>query len=269
MFNPLSTVTPWSLVAEGYRKSTQPFLEQYSLKAIELIQPTKHDTALDVATGPGTLAIPLSKLVSEVTGIDFSPLMIEELKKNLILGGVQNVIPLEMDGQDLRFADHTFDIAFSMFGLIFFPDKLKGMKELYRVLRPGGRVSISSWGPISNSNMMQLLFGAIRKASPEMPEPQTNIASLENPEYFKEQLGIAGFKNIEIHAYAPPMEITNADDFYDMMLEGNAPLQLMKSKMTEPQWKEKNQIMKSYVRETLDKLPTTLSSQAYIGIASK
>jgi ubiquinone/menaquinone biosynthesis C-methylase UbiE len=53
-----------------------------------------------------------------------------------------------MDGQNLLFPDTEFDFAFSMFGLMLFPDRCKGMAEMFRVLKPGGRCAISTWTPI-------------------------------------------------------------------------------------------------------------------------
>ncbi|EMY77799.1 methyltransferase domain protein [Leptospira weilii serovar Ranarum str. ICFT] len=269
MSNPLSSVEPWSLVAEGYTKSTKPFLEGYSLKAMELLNPKSSDVVLDVAAGPGTLSIPLSKNVKEIHAIDFSAPMIEQLKNGLRDAKIQNVYPLVMDGQKLEFGENRFDAAFSMFGLMFFPDKLQGLKEIHRVLKPGGKIAISSWAPVENSPLMLCLFGALRKANPEMPAPQTNIASFENPEYLKEQIGSAGFKEIEILPFSNSIEIKSAKEFLDTMIEGSAPLQLMKNKLEESVWNEKQKIMFDYLGEQLTRLPISLSSEAYIATARK
>lgn len=269
MSNPLSSVEPWSLVAEGYTRSTKQFLEAYSLKAMELLRPQSDSVILDVAAGPGTLSIPLSKRVKEVYAIDFSDSMIAQLKNGIREEKVENVFPLVMDGQRLEFEENRFDAAFSMFGLMFFPDKLKGLKEIFRVLKPGGKVAVSSWAPISKSPLMQSLFGALRKANPEIPAPQTNIASFENPDYFRDHLKSAGFQEIEILPYSNSMEIKDVRSFLDSMIEGGAPLQLMKSKMESSLWKEKEKIMFDHLVENFPKLPISLSSEAYIATARK
>ncbi|AOP33106.1 methyltransferase type 11 [Leptospira tipperaryensis] len=269
MSNPLSSVEPWSLVAEGYTKSTKQFLEAYSLKAMDLLGLKSDEIVLDVAAGPGTLAIPLSKSVKEVYAIDFSPAMIDELKKGTKEANVQNVFPLVMDGQKLEFPQDHFDGAFSMFGLMFFPDKLQGLKEIYRVLKPGKKVAVSGWAPVANSPLMQFLFGALRKANPEIPEPQTNVSSFENPEFFREQLTEAGFQEIDILPFSNSIEITDAETFLDSMIEGGAPLQWMKSKMKESVWNEKRRIMLEHVQSQLKQLPISLSSEAYIAVAKK
>ncbi|XDD49621.1 class I SAM-dependent methyltransferase [Leptospira sp. WS92.C1] len=269
MSNPLSTVEPWSIVAEGYVKSTKQFLEAYSKKAMELLNLNPNDIVLDVATGPGTLALPLSKTVREVIAIDFSESMIAQLKKGMLEINSKNIIPFVMDGQNLKFSDNHFDAAFSMFGLMFFPDKLQGLKEIYRVLKPGKKIAVSGWAPVSHSPLMQCWFGAFRKANPEIPEPQTNPISFENPEYFEEQLDAAGFTKIEIVPFSNSIKVLGAEEFLNTMLEGSAPLQLMKSKMETSVWHEKYGIMLDHLRGQLTKLPISLSSEAYIATAQK
>lgn len=269
MSNPLSAPGPWSLVAQGYKKSTQPFLAVYSEKVIELLRPSPEDRVLDVATGPGTLAILIAGLVKEIEAIDFSDQMIEELRNSLRDRNITNINPAVMDGQSLKFEANCFDIAFSMFGLMFFPDKLKGMQEIFRVLKPGGQVAISSWGPISESSMMQLMFGAIRAALPDTPAPAQSIATLENPDYFQEQLALAGFSEIEVHTYAPPFTITDSTEFFNTMVEGSAPIQLMRSKMDVATWDQKSKTMLDYIKSKLPALPAQVSSQANLAIARK
>ncbi|MBM9575855.1 methyltransferase domain-containing protein [Leptospira sp. 201903070] len=269
MSNPLSTVPPWSLVAEGYTKSTKQFLEAYSLKAMDLLGLKSECVVLDIAAGPGTLAIPLSKSVKEIYAIDFSDAMIEQLKKGMKEANVQNIVPLVMDGQKLEFPENRFDGAFSMFGLMFFPDKLQGLKEMYRVLKPGKKAAVSGWAPVANSSLMQFLFSALRQANPEIPEPQTNVSSFENPEFFLEQLEAAGFREIEIHPFSNSLEVKGAEEFLDSMIEGGAPLQWMKSKMEETIWNEKRRIMLEHIQAQLTQLPISLSSEAYIAVAKK
>ncbi|TGL76788.1 class I SAM-dependent methyltransferase [Leptospira yasudae] len=269
MSNPLSSVEPWSLVAEGYTRSTKQFLEGFSLKAIELLKPQPDSVVLDVAAGPGTLAIPLARSVREIHAIDFSQAMIDQLKLGIQETKAHNVHPYRMDGQKLEFEADRFDFAFSMFGLMFFPDKLQGLKEIYRVLKPGGKVAISGWAPIANSPLMQCLFGALRKANPDIPAPQTNVQSFENPDYIREQLSSAGFQEIEILPFSNSIEVVDVKDFLDTMIDGGAPLQLMKSKMKESAWLEKERIMFEHLKEELTRLPISLSSEAYIATAKR
>ena len=94
-------------------------------------------SVLDVACGPGTLAFLAARRGAEVMAVDFCAGMIGELAARL----AETPAAIEArvaDGMDLPLESGAFDAAFSMFGLMFFPDRARGFAELHRVLRPGG-----------------------------------------------------------------------------------------------------------------------------------
>jgi demethylmenaquinone methyltransferase / 2-methoxy-6-polyprenyl-1,4-benzoquinol methylase len=93
--------------------------------------------ALDVATGTGDLAIELAAQGASVIGVDFSPAMLD-----LARGKAPDVDFEEGDALALRFADGEFDAATVGFGARNFADLDKGLRELARVTRPGGRVVV-------------------------------------------------------------------------------------------------------------------------------
>jgi demethylmenaquinone methyltransferase/2-methoxy-6-polyprenyl-1,4-benzoquinol methylase len=93
--------------------------------------------ALDVATGTGDLAIELAARGASVIGVDFSPAMLD-----LARGKAPDVDFEEGDALALRFADGEFDAATVGFGARNFADLDKGLRELARVTRPGGRVVV-------------------------------------------------------------------------------------------------------------------------------
>ncbi len=99
--------------------------------------------------------------------------------------------------------------------------------------------------------------------------PQTNIESFENPDYIRNHFRSSGFKKIEIAPFSNSIEVKSIQEFLNMMIEGSAPIQLMKSKLEEPVWKEKEKIMFDHLSEQLALLPISLSSEAYITIAKK
>ena len=93
--------------------------------------------ALDVATGTGDLAIELASRGANVTGMDFSPAMLD-----LARNKAPDVEFEEGDALALRFADGEFDAATVGFGARNFADLDKGLRELARVTKPGGRVVV-------------------------------------------------------------------------------------------------------------------------------
>jgi ubiquinone/menaquinone biosynthesis C-methylase UbiE len=225
---------------------------------------------LDVACGPGTLALMVARKAKEVHGIDFSLPMLDIFRQHVERAGHKNITIQHGDAQTLPYADNTFDAAFSMFGLMFFPDRRKGFAEINRVLRPGGTIAVTSWAPIDRSPAMQLMFGAIRTINPSIPEPQKPIDTLENPDVFEHEMLDAGFRDVKIQSvtrFAFP--VVSIPKFWDDMVKGSAPIMMMKKNMGDAVWKEKEVLAIRYLEENLTELPTRLSSDAWLGLGIK
>jgi ubiquinone/menaquinone biosynthesis C-methylase UbiE len=268
--NPMSTPEPWTLVAEGYVTDTQPMFRQYCEKALELSGFNGAGKVLDVACGPGTLSLLIRDRAAEIDAVDFSPGMLACFNREIAGRGIANITTHLMDGQALDFGDDTFDFGFSIFGLMFFPDRLKGFRELHRTLKPGGRAAVTSWAPVEQSPLMQLMFGAIQTAFPKKPQSDsTKILNLEDPEQFRNEMEAAGFADVTITPFDGSWPIDDVEAALDSMVRGGAPLAMLKSSMPNAAWQEKRAIMLAHLRGRLTQLPVTLSSQALIGTGSK
>jgi len=267
--NMLSTVTPWDMVAKGYSEVTMKMFQGYTDAALALTTLGQDSHVLDIACGPGTLALTAAEKANAVKAIDFSQAMVDILDSTIAREGINNIETFCGDAQKLPYADNSFDAAFSMFGLMFFPDRMQGYKEIHRTLKPGGKTVISSWAPTSQSPVMMAVFGALRAMNPDLPEPQTDIESLENPEFFKAELTAAGFKEVEIQPVAQTMQVNSIDEFWDDMVKGSAPIVMMKNNMPAAAWQEKTRIALDYLHDYLGEMPTTLAAHAWLGVGRK
>lgn len=262
--NPLAAPEPWDLVSEGYEAVTRDLLTPYSERAIELLQPLQNERAIDVAAGPGTTSLLLAPRVTSVDSLDFSRLMLAQLDANVAAAGLTNVHSHHGDGQSLPFTDASFDLGVSMFGLMFFPDRRAGFRELRRVLAPGGRAVVSSWAPVDQSPSMRLLFGAFRAVNPERPEPQRDISSLENPDVFRAEMEEAGFSDVEIVEVESGPEPRTPEEFWRDTTRGAAPLVLWRKHVGEEAWAAVAEKALDYLRAEWQP-GVRLTSTAYLG----
>lgn len=265
----LDTTTPWDMVAEGYAQTTKELFRPYAEAAIHMAKLNTDSHILDVACGPGTLSLLAKNQVKSIDAIDFSESMVSIFEDSIKQQGIEHIKTHCGDAQVLPYADNIYDAAFSMFGLMFFPDRAKGYSEIYRTLKPGGRVIISSWAPVAQSSAMQTMFGAVRAMKPEIPEPQTVIDSLENPEFFKHELEKAGFKNCSVEVVTGQYPVNELEQFWNDMLKGSAPIVMMKNSMPEEEWIEKERIALDFLKTKLTDLPTVLTSDALLGYGIK
>ncbi len=107
--------------------------------AVELVNSTK-GRLLEVGVGTG-LSLPEYEPHLEITGIDLAPEMLAKARERVDAERLTNIVGLhEMDASDLQFPDGTFDTVVAMYVITVVPDPTKVMKELARVVKPGGQV---------------------------------------------------------------------------------------------------------------------------------
>ncbi|MFT3926200.1 MAG: methyltransferase domain-containing protein [Myxococcales bacterium] len=273
--SPLAVPAPWDLVAEGYSAEVDLIMRPVSLEALRRAQSkAPHaigpDTSVvDVAAGPGTLTFELASRTKQVDALDFSENMLAELTQGLARRAIQNVRAVQGDGMALPYADASFEAGFSMFGLMFFPDRGRGFRELLRVLKPGGIAVVSSWGPLDISPAMDLMFGALRAADPSMPPPQRNLLSLENAELFEREFKQAGFLDVSVEPYEYFVKLDSAEDYWYLMTRSAAPCMLMRKRLGEEEWARRSEVAQAYLRDAFPKARERLSTTAYLGFGRK
>jgi len=110
-------------------------------KLIQAHLPQKEQPhVLDLGTGAGFFSFILSSLGCRVTGIDYSEDMLANARKNAERLGYDNITFLQMDAQDLKFEDASFDFIFTRNVTWTLPDPAKAYREMVRVLASGGRL---------------------------------------------------------------------------------------------------------------------------------
>lgn len=135
--------------AEVYGKEYNDYFNYFAGRLVDLANISSHAAVLDVATGRGAIIKHILKNndpTVDITGIDISPQMIAETTKELNeMEDSDRVQLLCMDAEHLEFESNTFDYIFCAFGIFFFPHADRALKEFLRVLKPGGKLFLSTW----------------------------------------------------------------------------------------------------------------------------
>ncbi|OFK78532.1 demethylmenaquinone methyltransferase [Staphylococcus sp. HMSC071G07] len=169
--------------------------------------------ALDVCCGTADWTIALSKAVGptgEVTGLDFSENMLEVGKKKT--KDMTNIHLVHGDAMNLPFDDNEFDYVTIGFGLRNVPDYLATLKELYRVLKPGGKVVCLETSQPTAPGFKQLyklyfkfvmpIFGKVfAKSKDEYEWLQQSTFDFPDKEKLKRLFSQAGFSHIKIRSF--------------------------------------------------------------------
>jgi demethylmenaquinone methyltransferase / 2-methoxy-6-polyprenyl-1,4-benzoquinol methylase len=165
---------------------------------------------LDVATGTGDLAIQVARAAPDVrvVGIDPSAKMLEIGRRKLESAALGDRVELHAgDAQELPFPDAEFDGVCIAFGIRNVPDRARGLREMARVTRPGGRVAILELSeprgvlaPIARLHVHTLVpwVGALLSGAREYRYLERSIAAFPAPEQFAEMMRQAGLEVVEV-----------------------------------------------------------------------
>jgi ubiquinone/menaquinone biosynthesis C-methylase UbiE len=190
----------WGTVFRDYAAYSAPQSARLNDPLLSLVAPSPGDHALDVATGPGALAIRVAQIVGasgSVVASDLAPEWEEIVRTAAAVAGVHNLTFRAMSAEDLDLPDQSFDLVACQLGLMFVPDRPRALGEMRRVLRPGGQLGLVVWStadevPLFESSRM---VGEIVPPQPGdelMPTP----LALGEPGLIERLVDAAGFREV-------------------------------------------------------------------------
>jgi SAM-dependent methyltransferase len=139
----------WDLAAADYEPLWHAQLAEAQAALLEMASPAPGEQVLDIACGTGLVSFAAACAVGrrgQVVGIDLSERMVDAAERRASDRKLSNCGFSRMDAETLAFPDASFDVVLCALGLMYMPDPQQALREMRRVLRPGGRVSLAVWG---------------------------------------------------------------------------------------------------------------------------
>jgi ubiquinone/menaquinone biosynthesis C-methylase UbiE len=258
--------TTWDAVAPTYAADVGQW-KDYAEEALRALHVSPTARVLDVACGPGTLALMAAKRAARVDAVDFSPGMIAELEQRASEQGLGNVSTRVMDASALDFPDQSFDAAFCLFAFFFFPDRHRAFLELRRVLAPGGRALIATWAPIERRPVMKLAFDAVAEALPSFPRPTKG--DLQDPSECVAEMSAAGFAEVKTHAFTAKIFVESPERYLELIVRSAAPFAVMRKKLGEEVWRDNERRLLEALRPRIPAAGLELSAEALITVGTR
>lgn len=231
--NPVHVAEVWTSAAPGYEQAIAPIMRPYAVTTLDLLGLTggvARLRLLDVAAGTGVVALEAARRGAVVLATDFAPGMVEVMRRRFAAEGLPARVEL-MDGQALQVEGESFDLAVSTFGLVYFPDPPAGLREMRRVLREGGRVSIASWD-MTRAGLEQWIGAALARAVPDLQAPPPPPwASLCEAAGLQQALLAAGFVDVVVHEVTHHWQVQDPADFFRRLPDWTPPLRPLFAKL--------------------------------------
>jgi SAM-dependent methyltransferase len=192
----------WDDYVALYEDVFEPLTQSFASAAIEALALQPQSRVLDSGAGAGGVALELARRGHTVTAIDASPAMVARMKERASVAGL-TIEAVTMDGQDLAFPYASFDAAISVLGVILFPDAVRGLSELRRIVRPGGRIALVTWtAPEAYEVIGELRAAALSILGTLPTRPLPAQLRFKEPEEFQALFADAGLPTAEISAVA-------------------------------------------------------------------
>ena len=265
----------WDKIAAGYDEFVTPSggmaIAENALRRVGLRPDMR---LLDVAAGSGALSIPAARLGAQVLAVDLSPAMIKWLNARVRKEGLSNLEGRVMDGHALELEENTFDISASQFGVMLFLDLPRGLSELARVTKPGGRVLLVVYGPPQQVEFLGFFMGAIQAAVPDFTglpmDPVPLPFQVADPEKLRQELANAGLKDIRVTAGTENLEFQSGKHMWDWVTNSNPIGAGLVADLTEEQRAAAQQALDGMLRQRSGGSgPALLTSPVHIGIGAK
>jgi ubiquinone/menaquinone biosynthesis C-methylase UbiE len=140
----------WEGVAAEYARDRSGIFGQCGSRLLELLRPSPGSKLFDVGSGTGAVALQASAWVGpegQVAGSDVAVDMVGLARQEAAKQGASGIAFCQMDAERLGLPAAFFDSVTCAFSLFQFPDMERALAEMWRVLKPGGRLALSNWGP--------------------------------------------------------------------------------------------------------------------------
>ncbi len=199
------------------------------------------EKVLDVACGTGLVSFKALEKVGgsgSVTGTDISDHMIAEA---LAQAKEKQIRFLRMDAEELQFDHELFDVVLCSLGLMYFPNPVKALMEIHRVLKPGGRAITAVWGKRENCGWASIFEIVDAEVTSEVCPMFFNLG---NPGMLDISFSKAGFHSVEVHRISTTLHYANDSEALGAAFEGG-PVALAYHKFSEA---TKEKVHEAYLR---------------------
>ena len=210
----------YNVAAQDYDRTSARFWQFAARETVARLEISEGDHVLDVASGPGPAALAAAAVVGPsgwVVGVDIAEEMVDIARRHAAESAVTNTA-FEVGSMDrLRFADGSFTAVTCVFGLFFAEDVVGSISEMWRCLRPGGRLGVTTLGPKFFSPMYEQFVDAALREKPDLdvdvPWRRTQDVS-RMADFFRD----AGIRSVTIEHEISHIPVEAPQDWWDIVM---------------------------------------------------
>jgi ubiquinone/menaquinone biosynthesis C-methylase UbiE len=211
----------YNAASDFYDHKATSFWDRFGRKTVERLHMRAGAQVLDVCCGAGASAIPAAEKVGPaglVLGVDLAENLLELARAKARSRGLDNVEFRVGDLLELSFADGEFDSVVCVFGIFFAPDMPAAARTLWKLVRPGGQLAITTWGAGLFEPANTVFWESVREVRPDLYKGFNPWDRISDPEAVRSMLLEGGITAPEVVAEKGSQRLASPDDWWSIIM---------------------------------------------------
>jgi ubiquinone/menaquinone biosynthesis C-methylase UbiE len=211
----------YGAAADHYNLASLSFWDRFGAATVARLPLAAGHIVLDLCCGAGASAIPAARLVGpegRVLGIDVAEPLLEVARARAARDGPANIEFRYGDATRTALADGSFDAVVCVFGVFFAPDMAEFVAEMWRLVRPGGALAITTWGQGLFEPANSVFWAAVREVQPSLFKAFNPWDEITTEAALADLLSRGGVAHPTIMAAPGWHRLDQPDRFWDIVL---------------------------------------------------
>jgi SAM-dependent methyltransferase len=211
----------YNAAADFFDAAPLAFWDRIGRRTVERMSLKRGAHVLDACCGSGASAIPAAQAVGpdgRVLGVDLAENLLALARSKAQRQGLAHAQFRRADIESLDPSTETFDAVSCVFGIFFLPDMPTGVRGLWRLVRPGGQLAITTWGPRFAEPGSTAFWDAVRCERPDLYKSFSPWDAITDPLALTAMMREGGAPAGEVVAEAGVQPLTSVDDFWTIAL---------------------------------------------------
>ncbi|HEV2259003.1 MAG TPA: methyltransferase domain-containing protein [Streptosporangiaceae bacterium] len=211
----------YGAAADHYTLAALSFWDRFGSATVSRLPLAPGAFVLDLCCGAGASAIPAAHAVGpagRVLGIDAAGPMLELARAKAGRQGLANIEFRCGDATRTGLADGSFDAVVCVFGVFFAPDMTAFMREMWRLVRPGGVLAVTTWGAGLFQPANSHFWRCVGQVEPSLVKAFNPWDEITTPAALTGLFSRAGIPDPAVEAAGSQHQLEHPDDFWDIVL---------------------------------------------------
>jgi ubiquinone/menaquinone biosynthesis C-methylase UbiE len=211
----------YGAAVDHYNLAALSFWDRFGAATVSRLKLPAGGSVLDLCCGAGGSAIPAAHAVGTtglVLGIDVAEPLLQLARARAARDGLANVEFRRGDATQTGLSSGRFDAVVCVFGIFFARDMLAFAAEMWRLVRPGGVLAVTTWGPAFLEPASSQFWDSVAAIEPSLARAFSPWDQITTPQALTDLLAAAGVTGAEAEAVAAVHQLDSPDSFWDVVL---------------------------------------------------